>query len=69
MTKPQIRTVQANPTLGISERTMAGYTRPPVEDPVAAMPIAMERFVVKYVARSATVGQNWRPFPIPWAKP
>ena len=47
-------------------------TRPPVAEPDAAIPIARERFLLKYVDSSDIVGQNWRPLPIPvqipWAR-
>ena len=50
-TNPSTLVVHANPILGSNCLTITGYTSPPAEFPVEAMPIAKARFFEKYVAR------------------
>jgi hypothetical protein len=69
ITRPSALTVQAKPIFGSSCWTIAGITIPPVVAPVAAIPIANERFFAKYVLNKLIVGTNCKPLPIPWQTP
>ena len=58
MTKPITRSVQGNPIFGRSCCTIAGNTMPPDALPEAAMPIASDRLVLKYVEIKANALGN-----------
>lgn len=48
---------------------MAGNTRPPVTEPQAVMPMARDRFLLKYVDTVDTAGQKTKPLPMPMHMP
>ena len=62
---PITLTVQPNPTLGNRLSAMAGYTTPPVAEPVAVTAMATPLFLRKYVATNVMAGMKTKPLPNP----
>jgi hypothetical protein len=69
MTKPMTLTVHPNPTVGSNDSAMAGYTSPPVADPLAATPSASERCLRKYVEQMVKLGIKTSALPSPTQTP
>lgn len=68
-TNPMARTAHPKPAVRSNWRAIAGKMRPPVADPEAAIPIARERFVEKYVDSVEMAGQKRQPLPMPRHRP
>jgi hypothetical protein len=65
MMKPKTLVVHANPSVGSSLCNTIGYMIPPNDDPDAAIPIANPILVEKYVVKTAILGMNSEPVPMP----